>query len=257
MNKKILILAISVFSIILLCFASIANAEIKTITATHTYKMGDNDSRNEARRICFLEAKRSVLEKAGTYIESRTEIKNYKLSKDEVSAYSAALLSVETVNEKWEDMSITMNVKATVDTDYIGKQIAKIKKDTSVQNEIKGQQERILELEKAVASMQKKLKSANVTDAEPLKKERNVVVKQIDTLEAKKIEIIEKIHTKTLNARKLITRGMSTNDVRSLLGPPDGTENKWFAHLSAFVNVWHYGTTKVIFNPANIVDSIE
>jgi hypothetical protein len=256
MKKYIFILIITITFIILLLHGYAANAEIKTITATHTYKMGDNDSRNEARRICFLEAKRSVLEKAGTYIESRTEIKNYKLSRDEVSAYSAALLTVETVNEKWEDMSITIDVKATVDTDYISKQMAKIKKDTSVQNEIKGQQERILELERAVASMQEKLKSANVTDAEPLKKERNVVVKQIDTLEAKKIEIVERIHKKTLNARTLTTIGMSENDVRSLLGEPDGKSGA-YCNRRHYVTVWYYGHTKVCFNTAGLVEVVD
>jgi len=138
------------FILLLICLPITAYAEVKMITATHTYKMGDNDSRNEARRICFLEAKRSVLEKAGTYIESRTEVINYRLSKDEVSAYSSALLTVDTVNEKWEDMAITISVKATVDTDYINKQISKIKKDVSLQNELKAQQNRIMELERTV-----------------------------------------------------------------------------------------------------------
>jgi hypothetical protein len=39
-----------------------AFAEVQTITATHTYIPGDNDSRNDARQLCFLQAKRKVLE---------------------------------------------------------------------------------------------------------------------------------------------------------------------------------------------------
>ena len=57
----------SLFVIILLTaliFPIVALAATKTITVTHTYVMGDNDSRNDARRICFLEAKRKVLEQA-------------------------------------------------------------------------------------------------------------------------------------------------------------------------------------------------
>jgi hypothetical protein len=41
-----------------------AFAEVQTITATYTYILGDNDSRNDARQLCFLQAKREVLEKA-------------------------------------------------------------------------------------------------------------------------------------------------------------------------------------------------
>jgi hypothetical protein len=67
-------------------------AEVETITATHKCVMGDNDSKNDARRMCFLEAKRKVLAKAGAYIQSRTTIKNYQLAEDKITAYSAALL---------------------------------------------------------------------------------------------------------------------------------------------------------------------
>lgn len=73
------------------------SAEIETISATHKYVMGDNDSKNDARRMCFMEAKRKVLEKAGSYIESNTTVKNYQLAKDEIIAYSAALLKFASV----------------------------------------------------------------------------------------------------------------------------------------------------------------
>jgi len=39
-----------------------AFAEVQTTTATHTYILGDNDSRNDARQLCILQAKRKVLE---------------------------------------------------------------------------------------------------------------------------------------------------------------------------------------------------
>jgi hypothetical protein len=244
MKKNTLIILI----LLLICLPIYAYAEIKMISATHTYKMGDNDSRNEARRICFLEAKRSVLEKAGTYIESRTEVRNYQLSKDEVSAYSSALLTVDTVNEKWEDMAITITVKATVDTDYINKQISNIKKDVSLQNELKAQQDKIMELERTVTSMQDKLKSADATEATPLKKERNVVIKSINTLEAKKIEIQERIIQKSRDAKKYITEGMTMSDVKSLLGEPDGRIADHYGGL-----YWIYGKTSVYFNAGGLV----
>jgi hypothetical protein len=234
-----------------------SNAEIKKITVQHTYKMGDNDSRNEARRICFLEAKRSVLEQAGSYIESRTEIRNFQLSKDEVSAYSAALLKVETVNENWGNMSVTMTVSALVDTDYIEKQLAKIKKDTSVQNEMKSQQEKIRELERTVASMQKQLQSADAMEAGPLRKERNIVIKQIDTLEAKKIEIVEMIHKKARNAKQYITTSMTKKDVTALLGDPDGTDVEYVTSIQTTCYIWYYGYTKVYFNSAGMVVMIK
>jgi len=96
-----------------------AYAGVQTITATHTYVMGDNDSRNDARQLCFLEAKRKVLEKAGSFIQASTEVKNFQLTKDQISSYSAAVLSVEITKEDFGFSDghnvLTLMVKADVD----------------------------------------------------------------------------------------------------------------------------------------------
>ena len=116
-------------------------AKTEVIYATHKTVMGDNDSKNDARRMCFLEAKRQVLEKAGTYIETQTKVQNYQLTKDEISTYAAALLKVDVVKEEWklvgENMAVEMTVKANVDTNYVEQQLSRIQKDTSVQKKIK------------------------------------------------------------------------------------------------------------------------
>ena len=82
-------LALTVMLIISLVPA--VRAEVRTITATGEYRMGDNDTRTDAKRLALQDAKRLALEKAGTYIESLTELKNFAVSKDEVRAYTAEL----------------------------------------------------------------------------------------------------------------------------------------------------------------------
>ena len=239
--------------LVLVLIPYISHAETKTIYETNKYVMGDNDSKNDARRMCFLEAKRKVLEKAGTYIESHTQVKNYKLEKDEINSYSAALLKVETVKEEWkfigENMAIYITVKAEVDTSYIEKQLAKITKDTSVQKKIKDQQRQLQELERTVTDLQKQLGSVNSTKAAVLRKERNVVFKQIDELQAKKIAIIKKIRLKTKKAKDLVAVGMTKKDVYSLMGEPDGVDT--------YDNIYYYGTTKIWFNYGGLVTYIE
>ena len=77
--------------------------------------MGDNDTKNDAKRICFLEAKRLCIEKAGTYIESNSKVINGKLTRDEITTYAAAILKVEIVSEETkfigENVAILMTVK--------------------------------------------------------------------------------------------------------------------------------------------------
>jgi hypothetical protein len=224
------------------------HAKMKYMTASHTYKMGDNDSRNDARHICFLEAKRTVLEKAGTYIQSYPKVKDLQLTEDEISSYSAALLEVETVDEKWENMSVTLTVKTKVDTSYIEKQLARIQKDTSVQNKIKSQQAKLAELERKVSSLQKQLASVDVVKAAPLRKERNVTFNRIDALKQMKIEIVEKVYRRTTDARKYVELGMTKQDVKSLLGEPDGRGRDRES--------WYYGRVKVSFNRGGLVKAV-
>ena len=64
---------------------NVAYAGVQTITASHTYVLGDNDSRNDARHLCFLEAKRKVLEMAGVYIQSHDVVTNAELTKSQIA----------------------------------------------------------------------------------------------------------------------------------------------------------------------------
>ena len=68
-----------------LALPTVAFATTQTITASHTYVMGDNDSRNDARHLCFLEAKRKVLEQVGTFIQSSSEVRDLQLTKDQIT----------------------------------------------------------------------------------------------------------------------------------------------------------------------------
>ena len=51
---------------------STATAEVRTLTATGEYRMGDNDTKTDAKRLALLDAKRLALEQVGTYLEGIT-----------------------------------------------------------------------------------------------------------------------------------------------------------------------------------------
>jgi hypothetical protein len=63
-------------AVFLLPTPSIAKTEV--VYASYKYVMGDNDTKNDAKRLCFLEAKRRCLEKVGSYVESLSEVQDYK-----------------------------------------------------------------------------------------------------------------------------------------------------------------------------------
>ena len=219
-------------------------AEIKTIFAEYKYTMGDNDSKTDAKRMCLLEAKRRLLEKAGTYIESSSEVTDYQLTKDEISSYAAAILQVDVVKEKWEfvgeNMAILMTIKAEVDTSYIEKQLLKIKQDVSAQKKIKGQQEQLRNLERMVFELQQKQQLGKVNEAEArsLRIKRNDTLDKIEKLQSHKIKIIEGIESSTNNAIQYIEIGMTKKEVKQLLGDPRTKEKNY--------DYWNYGNVWII-----------
>ena len=88
-------------SIILLVMMPVAwlapapsRAEIRTITATGEYRMGDNDTKTDAKRLSLLDAKRQALEKVGSYLEGVTEVKNLSVTKDEIRSCTAGSVEV-------------------------------------------------------------------------------------------------------------------------------------------------------------------
>jgi len=249
--------------IALILIPSITHAKTETIFADHKYVMGDNDSKNDARRMCFLEAKRKVLEKAGTYIESHTQAINYQLTKDEINSYSAALLKVETVKEEWkfvgENMAVFLTVKAKVDTGSIEKQLAKIKKDVSVQKKIKSQQSQIRELERRFRDLQKQLGKADSSKALTLRKERKEIYQEIDDIEARHKYILSKMEERkeTQRAKEIesvntvrkfinnIEIGMTIGDVKYMFGEPDRTDKPSDKTQGYSVLYFYYGNVCV------------
>src|SRR5713101_3416673 len=97
----------------------VAFAEVQTFTATHTYILGDHDSKDDARQRCLLEAKRKILEQAGVYIESASEVKNFDLTKDKITSFAAAVMQVKDTKEEVSfqqgHMTMVLTLKADVD----------------------------------------------------------------------------------------------------------------------------------------------
>ncbi len=142
-----------------LIFPSLASAEIQTFTATHTYILGDRDSKEDARQRCLLEAKRKILEQAGVYIESASEVKNFDLTKDTITSFAAAVIQVKDTKEKagFENghMTLTLTLKGDVDLAEVRKQLAARQLDAGVRDAVAAQQERLKRLEAQFEAMQR------------------------------------------------------------------------------------------------------
>lgn len=102
-------------------------AEIKTFTVKAQAFIGDNQTKNEARQLATLEAKRQALEQAGTYVESLTLVKNAVLSKDEILAFTGGVSKTELLSEKalaqGGSFGLEVVARVTVDTRLVEQRI--------------------------------------------------------------------------------------------------------------------------------------
>ena len=136
----------------------VALAEVQTFTATHTYILGDHDSKDDARQRCLLEAKRKILEQAGVYIESASEMKNFDLTKDKITSFAAAVMQVKDTKENFGfengHMTMTLKLTAQVDLVEVRKQLAARQIDAGVRDDVAAQKERLKRLEARLEAMQ-------------------------------------------------------------------------------------------------------
>ena len=168
-----------VLSVIILLTAlilpTVAFAEIQTFTSTHTYILGDHDSKDDARQRCLLEAKRKMLEQAGVYIESASEVKNFDLTIDKITSFAAAVMQVKDTKENFGfdngHMSLTLKLTAQVDLAEVRKQLAARQVDASVRDDVAAQKERLKRLEAQLEVIQQQQggqSSGHASDSPPI-----------------------------------------------------------------------------------------
>jgi tetratricopeptide (TPR) repeat protein len=117
-----------------------AAAEVRTLTATGEYRMGDNDTKTDAKRLALLDAKRQALEQVGTYLEGVTEVKNLSVTKDEIRSYTAGI--VEVVEQatrttlEGETTVVRVDVTVKVDTAVVARQLSELRTNESAKEEL-------------------------------------------------------------------------------------------------------------------------
>jgi tetratricopeptide (TPR) repeat protein len=121
------ILFLSAFHL-LLSFNS-ASAEIITVVTEYTYQASELDSRNSCRAIATEQLKRSLLEELGTYVESKTVVKDSLLDKDEITTLTAGVVQVVVMDEKWDGKVYWLKAQIKADPDEVAASIDKLKND--------------------------------------------------------------------------------------------------------------------------------
>ena len=117
-----------------------AFAETVTFTKEYTYQASDFDSKNSSRTLALEMVKRLLLEELGTYLVGETEVKNMKLTKDQVTTYSAGIVGAEIIDEKWDGKSYWLKAKVSADPKEVEKALKKLIEDKSKHKNLKRQE---------------------------------------------------------------------------------------------------------------------
>src|SRR3990172_5870444 len=174
----VIIIALFLFS------PSLTFAETKEIISEGTYNMGDGETPGVAESRALLQAKRTALEQAGTYVESYTRVENLQLTKDEIQVLASGIMEVEILDKKrtvvreGEGIHFWVQIKAKVNPDKIEEMAKRVKEKSVVEDYKKIQeaydkgQKEIEELKKQFAGAkgekEKKQVEAKITDKERL-----------------------------------------------------------------------------------------
>ena len=167
---------VSIF-LILTFLCSPAMSEIITIKQTVMQTFGGGQSVDDARIYGIAKAKREALEKAGTYIETLTVVKNSQVEKDEILALTAGVLKAEVISQKNyasdDAFGIELIVNVFVDTSVLEERVKKQLQDRTHLKQLKDTQKREKELLQKVSLLEdenRKLSAAKQS-TEKLKKE--------------------------------------------------------------------------------------
>ena len=152
--------AIWLLFIILMIIASPSFAEVKVFEREYTYQASEVDSKLSSRTISLAEVKRLLLEELGTYLESITEVKNFQLTKDQITTLTAGIVMVEIVDERWDGKTYWLKARIAADPNSVIKSIDALRKDRQKTKELEEIKKRADALLKENERLKDELKAA-------------------------------------------------------------------------------------------------
>lgn len=143
--------------IVSLSLVNVASAENKTFIKEYIYMASDIDSKVSSRAIALEQVKRALLEQLGTYLISETEVKNYQMTKDQITTLTAGIVSAEIVEEKWDGRTYYLKAKIAADPKQVAKSINLLKTDLQKTKELEDSEKKAEAAMKELERLRRKL----------------------------------------------------------------------------------------------------
>jgi tetratricopeptide (TPR) repeat protein len=129
-------LSILVFFSIFLFIADPVAAGIKTFEKEYVYRASDADSKITSRAIALEQIKRLLLEELGAYLETRTEIINFQLTKEQIITLPAGIVNTDVITERWDGHVYYLKARIIANPDEVIKAIDDLRKNSQKTKEL-------------------------------------------------------------------------------------------------------------------------
>ena len=137
--------------------STLLSNEILIIQANGVAFLGSGITEDNAKILAIRDAQRRALEQAGIYLESHTEVLNYRLEKDEIITFTGGLLKSNILEEKRviinNMFAFQIKIQATIDTKLLNQRIVEIRSDYKFRQQLEAERERIKQLEAQIAEL--------------------------------------------------------------------------------------------------------
>ena len=228
-----------------------------------SFSRGRTEIMNYAQ-IANLDGAGIVLETQMTYEErNRDETYNvYRLLKTDLKKLVSAKQDIQNSSkEKIAELGKMLEVNRAITETFINKRleleglsqkgkeilldVEKIKNDVVQKRK---------DIEDLYGKFETEIKSREAVISK-IEKKRNLLDEQDKKIDQLYQQIMNRILSKEEKVKKYIMKGMTTNDVVSLMGEPDGKNIPFYSGVGA-VRDYYYGRTNIRFNAAGIVENI-
>jgi len=128
-EKSVKYFILVIISAILMGSTAFAQEKPVRYEKEYTYQASELDSKVTCRTIALEMVKRLLLEELGTYLIGMTEVKDMKLTRDKIVAYSAGIVGAEINEERFDGKTYWIRATLTADPQAVVKSINKITED--------------------------------------------------------------------------------------------------------------------------------
>ncbi|MGC8925772.1 MAG: tetratricopeptide repeat protein, partial [Calditerrivibrio sp.] len=206
------------FMMVLIIITMFTNAFAEAQSYTHSVKkiLGSSQSFDDAKVAAVADAKREIIEKAGTYIESLTIVQDGELKKDEISAMALGVMKTEIISVKkgmeGDAIFIEVTVRSEVDVNSLKDKINAVKSDKSTLAQYQQFQKNMSELLNKFKELEKKNQQLEsemkiITAQKSIKTSNNYATNS----EKKKIDSIKKEQDKVNVEFKMVANKLESD----------------------------------------------